>query len=88
MEKQGESVPKPRLVARILLVVAINLFLVAGFALSDNAAADIGALERNTLVRLYKDTKGDQWANNNGWKREPLHSDGLSMPEQNAAGMG
>jgi hypothetical protein len=80
MEKQGRSLPKLRLIARILLVVTINLFLVAGFTVSDNAAADIGAFERNTLIRFYKETNGDQWTNNHGWKREPLHPDGFSMP--------
>ena len=80
MEKQRGSLPKLRLIARIFLVVTINLILIAGFAVSDKAAAEIGALERNTLIRLYEDTKGEQWTNNHGWKHEPLHSDGLSMP--------
>jgi len=80
MEKQRGSLPELRLIARILLVVTINLFLIAGFAVGDHAAAEIGALERNTLIRLYEDTNGDQWTDNHGWKHEPLHSDGLSMP--------
>jgi len=40
----------------------------------------IPAIERQALTALYNSTDGDHWANNSGWKAEPLGGDGFSMP--------
>jgi len=40
----------------------------------------ISLQERDILIDLYQATDGDQWANNDGWKEPPLHTDGFAMP--------
>ena len=80
MENHRVNLPKLRLIAGIFLVVTINIIFTAGIAVSDTATAGIETPERNTLIRLYEATQGQQWTNNHGWKRDPLHTDGFSMP--------
>lgn len=47
---------------------------------SHSAQAAISIAERDALIDFYNSTNGDSWADNSGWKTEPLHTDGFAMP--------
>jgi hypothetical protein len=42
--------------------------------------ATVPEWERDALIALYNSTGGDDWTDNSGWKKSPLHSDGFAMP--------
>jgi len=35
---------------------------------------------REALLKLYKETDGDNWYNNKGWKSDPVHTDLFALP--------
>jgi Leucine-rich repeat (LRR) protein len=51
----------------------IGLYVSVSFMVSLGAA--IPPEERAALIAFYYATNGDQWQNNSGWKKEPLHFD-------------
>jgi len=46
----------------------------------DYLASLITTPQRQALIAFYISTNGDSWANNAGWKTEPLYPDGFAMP--------
>jgi hypothetical protein len=55
----------------ILLVILLS-FGVDAHAISQQ--------EREALIALYKNTAGDGWTDNSGWRATPLDADGFAMP--------
>ena len=67
----GKMNEKILLKSMLCLLFIMNAFLLI---------AAIPAEERAALIEFYKSTNGDQWKSNEGWKMEPLYSDGFAMP--------
>jgi hypothetical protein len=59
----------------IMTIVAFTVLLLPGFI-----HGAIPASERAALIAFYISTNGDDWADRNGWKTPPLHTDGFAMP--------
>lgn len=60
-------------ISTCLILLAILLsFCVDAHAISQQ--------EREALIVLYKNTAGDGWTDNSGWRATPLDADGFAMP--------